>query len=90
MPTGAESMLIQYGALGILALVSIIAVRILFNRLSDAYNRERDRADRLEAELKSLNDVIRSDYLGTIAKASDAIGEANRVVSEVLLSIRRN
>lgn len=88
--SGTESILLQYGALGVMTLICIIAVKILFARLNEAYSREQERADRLEAELKSLNDVIRNDYLGTIAKASDAIGEANRVVSEVLLSIRRS
>jgi hypothetical protein len=68
--------LIQYGAVGAIAIMALFAVRVLFNRITEQSARDRDRADRLEAELRALNEAVRTEYLGTLAKATDAIADA--------------
>jgi hypothetical protein len=56
--------------------MALFAVRVLFNRITEQSARDRDRADRLEAELRALNEAVRTEYLGTLAKATDAIADA--------------
>lgn len=68
--------LIQYGAVGAIAIMALCAVRVLFSRITEQAARDRDRADRLEDELRKLNEVVRTEYLGTLAKATDAIADA--------------
>lgn len=74
----------QYGAIGIIATLALIAVKVLFQYNIDALRRERERSDRLEEELRKLNELVRTDYVTTIAQASKAIGDANSVVTGVL------
>lgn len=80
----------QYGAIGLVAALSIWAVRIMYARLQSAYEREKERADRLEDELRRLNEVIRTDYVNTISRASQAMSDANRAVADALAAVRRN
>lgn len=68
--------LIQYGAVGAIAIMALLAVRVLFNRITEQAARDRDRADRLEQELRNLNETVRTEYLGTLAKATEAIADA--------------
>lgn len=77
-----DNLFLQYGAIGVIAIVSMAMVRVMYGKLNDAYNRERDRADRLEAELRRLNEAVRTDYIGTI-------GDATRAVSDALAAVRR-
>lgn len=72
--------LTQYGALGIALLVAIAAVKVLFNREVEAHKREQERADRLEAELRQLNELVRTQYVEKLASATQAIGEALAVL----------
>lgn len=78
-----EDALLQYGAIGVIAIVSMAAVRVLYAKLNGAYERERDRADRLEQELRQLNEAIRNDYVHTI-------GDATRAVADALAAVRRS
>jgi hypothetical protein len=66
----------QYGAIGVIAALALIAVRYLFKRETEAFDRERARADRLETELAKLNDVVRTLYVTTLSDATRAIGDA--------------
>jgi len=68
--------LIQYGAVGAIAIIALFAVRVLFNKISAELDYHRTRADRAEDELRKLNDSIRTEYLGTLAKATEAIADA--------------
>jgi len=68
--------LIQYGAVGAIAIMALFAVRVLFNKITEALERERARADRYEDELRKLNETVRTEYLGTLAKATEAISDA--------------
>jgi tRNA(Phe) wybutosine-synthesizing methylase Tyw3 len=74
--TPAEDLLVQYGAVGAIALIALYVARVLFGKLNETLTRERERADRLEAELAKLNETVRSEYIGTLAKATDAIADA--------------
>jgi hypothetical protein len=95
-----EDVLLQYGALGVLALVCLISVRVLFERLSKntekaleevrrIYDNEKDRADRLEEQLRQLNETMRTDYVNVLQRASQAMADANRAVGDALAVVRR-
>lgn len=73
---------LQYGAIGAIALIALLAVRVLFKREIDAYEREKQRADRLEAELLKLNTAIQERYLV-------ALNDATRAVADALNRMRR-
>src|SRR5688500_4800273 len=68
---------VQYGALGVIAFLVLMAVRVLFQREVRALDHERERADRLEEELRKLNATIQERYVGTLA-------DATRVMADVL------
>jgi hypothetical protein len=74
--------LIQYGALGVIAVLALAAVRVLFQREVNAHDLERQRADRLEEELRKLNTTIQDRYIITLT-------DATRVMGEVLDHLRR-
>lgn len=71
-----EAVLIQYGAVGLIALLALAAVRVLFARMTETVKREQERADRYEDELRKLNETVRTEYLGTLSKATEAIADA--------------
>lgn len=72
--------LLQYGAVGLIAILALIAVRELFKREVQAHKDETARADRLEAELKKLNETIQQQYLTVLAQATAAMSEAFDVI----------
>ncbi len=71
-----ESTFLQYGALGAISLMALLAVRVMYGQFQKNADRERERADRLEEELRKLNETIRSEYITTIATATRAIADA--------------
>jgi len=75
-PTSVDSTLLQYGAIGVIAVVALLAVRVLFKRETEAYDREKERADRLEAELTKLNQAIQERYLVALNDATRAVADA--------------
>lgn len=85
-----SNVLLQYGAVGVIALISLYAVRVLFNKLSALVDHERERADRLEDELRKLNEAVRTEYVTTLAVAARAIQDANRAVADALDAVRRS
>lgn len=66
---------IQYGALGVIAFLALMAVRVLFQREVRALDHERERADRLEEELRKLNSTIQERYVGTLSEATRVMGD---------------
>lgn len=79
----------QYGAIGLIAALATLAAKVMYGKLSVAYDREKERADRLEDELRRLNEMIRTDYVTTISRASQAMTDANRAVADALVAVRR-
>lgn len=75
-----SAVLAQYGALGIVLVIAITAVKVLFDREVKALEREKERADRLENELRQLNELVRSQYVEKLANATQTIGEALAVM----------
>ena len=84
-----NDILAQYGAIGAIAIAALYAVKVMYGKMQESYNREKERADRLEDELRKLNEMVRGEYVATINKASQAISEANRAVADALASVRR-
>jgi hypothetical protein len=86
----ATGVLVQYGAVGVVALMALAAVRVLFARLSATIDRETERADRLEEELRKLNETVRSEYVNTINTSARAISEATRAIEDTRAAARRS
>ncbi len=59
-----------------MTLSALFVAKILFKNLQDAYEREKARSDRLEAELRDLNEAVRDQYIGTISQATNAVANA--------------
>jgi hypothetical protein len=70
--------------------MAIAAVRVLFTRLQAAVDRETQRADRLEEELRKLNEAVRSEYITTINQSAQATADASRAVADALAAVRRS
>jgi hypothetical protein len=79
----AAPALVEYGALGISLLLAIAAIRVLFNRDTRALDRERERADRMEAEVGRLNALIQDRML-------PILHESQKAISDVLNERRRD
>lgn len=71
-----DTTFVQYGAVGTIAALALLAVRVLFGRMERDQKRERDRADRLENELRELNKTINTGYSVVLHDATKAIAEA--------------
>ncbi len=71
-----ENVFLQYGALGAVTLMCLLAIRVMYGQFQRNADRERERADRLEEQLRILNETIRSEYITTIATATRAIADA--------------
>lgn len=77
-----NDVLLQYGAVGVIALLALMAVRVLFHREVKAHQQETDRANRLEAELRKLNETVQTQYITTLTQATLAMSEAFDVIRE--------
>lgn len=74
--SGSTEVFVQYGALGVIALLALVAVRVLFARVTATADLERARADRLEEELRKLNQTVQERYVTTLSEATRAISAA--------------
>lgn len=72
----ATGSLLQYGAVGIVAVLALLAVRVLFTRLTAQLDRETARADRLEQELRALNAKVQEDFVPVLVDATRALASA--------------
>lgn len=72
----AESVLVQYGAMG-----AVTAVLIVFART--AYKDLRDRADRLEARNTALSDSLREQVVPALTLAAEAVRESAALMNEL-------
>lgn len=66
---------VQYGAIGVFLLITLGVVKVLFNREVLAHQRERERADRLEAELRAQNLALVDKILPVLSQATNALSE---------------
>lgn len=66
----------QYGVLGIIAVLLIWFAK-------GAHQRERDRADRLENELRNLNQVILDRVIPTLTSATRAAEESTELLNAI-------
>lgn len=71
-----SDILVQYGALGVMVVAAGAIIRVLFQRETAAHEREKERADRMEAEVQRLNQVIQERMLPILHDATQAISEA--------------
>lgn len=75
-----DTVILQYGAVGVVALLSLYGMRILFRKWEALAQREQDRADRLEGELRELHKMIQTTYASTLNDATKAISDALALV----------
>lgn len=81
--TGIDpTVLLQYGAVGFLAVLGIYTSWNLYRRLLGAYKREQQRADRLEEELRALNQTVQELMTQALRDATSAVAEALDTVAE--------
>jgi len=85
-----SALLLQYGAVGVLALFALAAVRVLFARLSAELESHKQRGDRLELELIKINEAVRNEYLTTIAQSARATSDASQAVANALAALRKD
>jgi len=71
-PPDPTSAFLQYGIVGVVALICLYGMVKLFNMLQKNNEREVQRADRAEAELKTLNDTLRDSVIAQLTRATDA------------------
>lgn len=82
----AEDSFLQYGAIGAVALIALYAVAKLFNRQISQHERDVQRAEKAEEQLRTLNELIREQLVVQLTRATDAISR----VAELLGDQRRD
>lgn len=75
-PDADLGILAQYGVLGVFAVVLLLFARI-------SYRRETERADRLEAEVIRLNNLIIDRAVPALTAAAQAAEEATHLMREL-------
>lgn len=79
--TDLTSVWLQYGALGAITLCALAAVRVLFQREAKSLDLERQRADRLEEELRQLNAAVHEKYVPTLTHAAEVLTRATEALA---------
>ncbi|MFI5542080.1 hypothetical protein ACIA5H_37565 [Nocardia sp. NPDC051900] len=67
--------LVQYGAVGVFALVELAVVWVLWRRLERINDAERQRADRLEKQLLDFYELVGSKLSGELVRATEVMRE---------------
>ena len=78
----SDAVLLQYGAVGVVAVLALLAVRVLFKRETDAHDYDRQRADRLEAEMRHMHETYQERVIPALQESSRALQEAIAVLRE--------
>lgn len=65
--------LAQYSAVGVLASAAMFWAWTLYKQAQDNMKRERERADRLEAEIAKLNADIHTKYIPVLTRVTDVL-----------------
>lgn len=77
-----QDIFLQYGALGVIALLALLAVNKLFQYQIKAHERDIARADRAEEQLRELHKLIREQLVVELTRATDVLGRAITLFSE--------
>lgn len=77
-----DEVLLQQGAIGVVALLALAAVKVMFARLSAEADGHKQRADRLEDELRKLNEAVRTEYVRII--------DATRALADAVATVRKD
>lgn len=77
-----EDVLLQYGPLGVIAIVSFYAIKKLFDRLQAQHERDVNRANKAEEQLVELNKVIREQLVVQLTRATDVMGKVAELLSD--------
>jgi hypothetical protein len=80
---GPQDIFLQYGAIGTVALLALLAVAKLFARQVMQHERDIARADKAEEQLNELNVLIRDQLVASLTRATDVIGRATDVIGRV-------
>lgn len=80
---------LQYGAIGAICVVLLVALAWTARVLLAAYNREKARADRLETQMAALNEEVRTSMIGTLSKGNDLLSAAYRRLEAQTRTIER-
>ena len=73
--SGMADVLLGLGLPGVVVLALGITVRVLYRRVDEDRAYHRDRADKLQEELRALNTTIRDEYVRGLAAATEAISD---------------
>lgn len=73
---GILGVILQYGVLGIAAIILFFVAKKLIER-------EQARADRLEADVRRLNDLMVDQFVPALTKSNEAVVGAQRVIEEI-------
>ena len=73
--TGLADVLLGLGLPGVVVLALGLTVRVLYNRVDEDRTYHRDRADKLQEELRALNATIRDEYVKGLAAATEALSD---------------
>lgn len=65
--------LVQYGAVGVLAMATMFWAWTLYKQALESVKRERERGDRLEAEVQRLNADIHEKYIPVLTRVTDVL-----------------
>lgn len=77
-----QGVLLQYGAIGAIALLALYAVVKLFGRQVAQHERDIARAAKAEEALAALNQLIREQLVVSLTRATDAIGRVAELLSD--------
>lgn len=86
---GGADILLQYGPLGVFALLLTWFAKSAIQRERDTTQRERDRGDRLEAELNRVNMMVLDKAIPALMSASRATEEHSELSSQILAVLQR-
>jgi len=74
-------LLYQYGGLVFLSVVALAAVRVLFSREAKSLDLERERADRLQEELRKLNATIQDRFVPALERSQQTVERALKLIA---------
>jgi hypothetical protein len=70
------SAVLQYGIVGVVAIVLFFVAKRLFDR-------EQARADRLEADVRRLNDLMAEQLIPALTKSTSAVLDAQQLINDI-------